>query len=240
MMNEQSSFSIRKRGEISLLDLNGKIIGSRALLIKDELYRLRESGISSIILNFEDVTSIDSLGIMAITALIKDGLSIKIINLGSACREILEQSHSASLIPIFHTEDEALGNTIAENSSFNERRKHNRITTNMPIEILINNNGHRGVLLNISEEGALIGYLDNLGAEPHSIKEINIMMKLPFLGSLELDGLPVRFGRNSDMNTIGIQLSSTEKSRRLMDQVYNKTTHKSDFLPPNYPLEGPA
>ncbi|MDD5435040.1 MAG: STAS domain-containing protein [Nitrospira sp.] len=229
MMNEQSVFSIRKKGTTSILDLDGKIIGSRAILIKDELYRLKESGISSVILNFENVASIDSLGIMAMQSLIKDGLSIKIINLGTACREILEQSHSDALIPIFHNEDDALGNAVTEDSSFKEKRKFNRITTNMPIEILINDNGQRGVLLNISEGGALVGYLDHISGEPHLLTHINIMMKLPFLGSLELDGVPIRFGRNSDMNTIAIQLSSAEKSRSLIDQVHKKTTHQTDL-----------
>lgn len=232
MMNEQSVFSIRRKGTTSILDLGGKIIGSRALLIKDELSRLKESGISSIILNFENVSSIDSLGIMAMESLIKDGLSVKIINLGTACREILEQSQSDTLIPIFHTEDDALGNAVTEENSFKEKRRFNRITTNMAIEIFINNNGQRGVLLNISEGGALVGYLDHIGGEPHLVKHINIMMKLPFLGSIELDGTPIRFGRNSDMHTIAIQLSSAEKSRSLIDQVYKKTTHQNDLSTP--------
>ena len=54
-MNDKLSFSIRKKGDIAILDLNGKITGSRALTLKDELLRLKESGISSVILNFEGV-----------------------------------------------------------------------------------------------------------------------------------------------------------------------------------------
>lgn len=239
-MNERASFSIRNIGNIPILDLYGKIIGSRALIIKDELNRLRESGISNVILNFEEVSSIDSLGVMAITASIKEGLTAKIINLGTECRGILEQNHTANLIPIFGTEDEAIGNTVNDSSSFNEKRKHSRFTANIPVEILFNNIEQRGVLLNISEEGALVGYLDPLGVDTNSIKSINIMMKLPFLGSLELDGTPVRFGRNSDMNTIGIQLLSIDKSRKLMDQVYKKPTNSSDLTPYNYGFENPV
>lgn len=239
-MNERASFSIRNIGNISILDLYGKIIGSRALIIKDELNRLRESGISNVILNFEEVSSIDSLGVMAITASIKEGLTAKIINLSTECRAILEQNHTANLIPIFGTEDEAMGNTVIDDSSFKEKRKHTRFTANIPVEILFNNSEQRGVLLNISEEGALVGYLDPLGVDTSSIKYINIMMKLPFLGSLELDGTPVRFGRNSDMNTIGIQLLSIDKSRKLMDQVYKKPTHSSDLTPSDYRFENPA
>lgn len=239
-MNERASFSIRNIGSITILDLYGKIIGSRALIIKDELNRLQESGISNVILNFEEVSSIDSLGVMAITASIKDGLTAKIINLGPECREILEQNHTANLIPIFSTEDEAIGNAVIDGTSFNEKRKHTRITANIPVEILFNNSEHRGVLLNISEEGALLGYLDPLGVDTHSIQHINIMMKLPFLGSLELEGTPVRFGRNSDMNTIGIQLTSIDKSRNLMDHVYKKPTHSSDLTTNNNIIENPV
>lgn len=218
-MKDQLSFSIRTIGNISILDLDGKLIGSRALLIKKELQSLQESGISSVILNFTDVSSIDSVGVMVMTSSIEEGIPIKIINVNSTCLEILEQNHSAKIIPIFGTEDEALGDTVAKTTSFHEKRRHERLNANIPVEIQINNYKQRGVLLNISEEGALVGYLDPFSSDTYSIKQINIMIKLPFLGSLELEGTPLRFGRNSHMNTIGIQLYSKEKSRRFLDKI---------------------
>lgn len=218
-MKDQLSFSIRTIGNISIIDLDGKLIGSRALLIKNELQTLKESGISNVILNFAEVTSIDSVGVMVITSSIEEGIPMKIINVNTTCLEFLEQNHSAKIIPIFGTEDEALGYNADIDKAFSEKRRHERFPANIPVEILINNYKQRGVLLNISEEGALVGYLDTLSSDAHGVKMINIMMKLPFLGSLELEGTPLRFGRNSHMNTIGIQLFSKEKSRRFLNQI---------------------
>lgn len=227
-MNDKLSYSIRKKGNITILDLYGKIIGSWAFTVKDELLRLKESGVSSVILNFQGVTSIDSLGVMAITSALEDGLVIKIIHLNTTCKEILEQNRAANVIPIFGTEEEAIGNTSIPGALSKEMRRYKRINTNIPVEILINDSSQRGVLLNISEGGALVGYLDPLSVEPYTIKHVNIMMKLPFLGSIELEGKPVRFGRTSEMQIVGIELFSTEKSRKLVKQVYKKDTLSSD------------
>ncbi|MBI5192971.1 MAG: STAS domain-containing protein [Nitrospirae bacterium] len=218
-MKDQLTFSIRTIGSISILDLDGKIIGSWALLMKNEIKRLSGSGISSVILNFAEVSSIDSLGVMTITSSIEEGIPIKLINVNSSCLDILEQNHSIKIIPIVETEDETIDHTVAKIPLFSEKRMHERFPANIPVEILINNNKERGVLLNISEEGALVGYLDPLSIEARGIKLINIMMKLPFLGTLELEGIPLRFGRNSHMNTIGIRLYSKEKSRSFINQI---------------------
>lgn len=229
-MNDNLTYSIRKRGSVTILDLCGKIIGSRAFILKDELLCLKDAGASIIILNFEGVTSIDSLGVMAITGALEAGLSIKIIHLNTTCREILDQNRASNLIPVYGTEEDAIGNLSIHTPISKEMREYQRINTKIPVEILIDDTCNRGVLLNISEGGALLGYLDPLSTEPYSIRSINIMMKLPFIGSIELEGKPVRFGRTSEMNIIGIKLYSTEKSRHLIKQV--KENNLSSDQPP--------
>jgi len=222
LMNDKLSYTIRKKGNITILDLFGKIIGSWAFTLKEELMRLKESDASSVILNFQGVTSIDSLGIMAITSALESGLFIKITHLNTSCREILEQNRAANLFLIYGTEEEAIGNTIVPNHLEKDMRRYKRINTNIPIEIQIDDCNHRGVLLNISEVGALVGYLDPLSIEPYTINHINIRMKIPVIGTMELEGKPIRFGRTSEMHIIGIELFSTEKSRKLVKQVYNE------------------
>ncbi len=218
-MNDSLSYSIRKRGSITILDLCGKIIGSRAFTLKEELFRLKDTGVASVILNFQGVASIDSLGVMAITSALQAGLAIKITHLNTTCRQILEQNRAANVIPVFSTEEDALSNMVISKPVFKEMRIYKRINTNIPVEILIDDYSQRGVLLNISEGGALVGYLDPLSVEPYSIRHINIMMKLPFIGSIELEGKPVRFGRTSEMHIVGIELFSTEKSQKLIKEV---------------------
>lgn len=219
-MNDRLSYSIRRKNNITILDLSGKIIGSWSFMLKDELHRLKEAGVSTVILNFQGVTSIDSLGVMAITVALEEGLIIKVVHLNTTCREILEQSRVANLIPIFATEEEALGDVAVP--KLKEKRKYTRINTNIPVEIFLANHSRRGVLLNISEGGALVGYLDPLNVESYTINNINIKMKLPFLGSIELEGKPVRFSRSSEMHVIGVQLFSTEKGKKLVKEVFRE------------------
>ncbi len=227
-MNDKLSFSIRKKGNITVLDLYGKIIGSWAFAVKDELSRLKDSGVSSVILNFQGVTSIDSLGVMAIISALESGLIIKVIHLNTTCRQIFEQNKAVNIIPVYGTEEEAMGYISRSISTNKEMRRYKRINTNIPVEILVNNSSQRGVLLNISEGGALVGYLDPLNVEPYTLKYISIIMTLQFLGYVEIGGRPVRYGRSSEMNIIGMELPSTEKSRKLVKQVSNKNTTPSD------------
>ena len=227
-MTDKSSYSIRKKRGIPILDLCGKIIGSRAFTLKEELIQLKDSGVSNVILNFQDVTSIDSLGIMAVIAALEAGLSVKIIHLSTTCKQILDQNRATSTIPVYGSEEDAMGTLSNPDNSFKEMRRHNRINTNIPVEILVNHNKHRGVLLNISEGGALIGYLDPITSEPYTFKYINMTMELPLLGSITLEGKPVRFGRTSEMHIIGIELLSTEKSQNLVKQVYKDSSLSSN------------
>ncbi len=226
-MTENLSFSIRKKGNIAILDLYGKIIGSRALHLKDELLRLKDSGISSAVLNFQGVSSIDSLGVFAVLSGLESGLITKIFHMNTTCRDIFGQNRAASVIPILGSEEEALGNTTKTVSMSKDMRRYQRINTNIPVEISIGSQQQPGVLLNISEGGALIGYLDPLDEDTYNIRHINIIMKLPVLGSIELEGKPVRFSQTSDMNTIGMELMSTEKNWKLVKQVCEVNTHLS-------------
>lgn len=227
-MSEKLSYSIRKKRGIPILDLCGKIIGSRAFTLKEELIQLKDSGVSNVILNFQDVISIDSLGVMAVLAALEAGLSVTIIHLSTTCKQILEQNRTARTIPVFGSEEDAMGSLANPDKGFKEMRMHDRINTNIPVEILINYHRQRGVLLNISEGGALVGYLDPITPEPYSIKQMNITMELPLLGSIALEGKPVRFGRTSEMHIIGIELFSTEKSQTLVKQIDKDIPHSSN------------
>ena len=227
-MNDKLSFSIRKKGDIAILDLNGKITGSRALTLKDELLRLKGSGISSVILNFEGVSSIDSLGVMAITSGMESGLITKIFHMSTNCREVFAKNRAAGAIPIYGSEEEAIGNMSITRGISKEMRKNKRINTNIPVDILVGDNNRRGVILNMSERGALLGYFDQIAENPYNINHITIIMRLPVLGSIEIEGKPLRFGHTGEMHTIGMELISTEKTQKLVKQVCEE-----NILPPS-------
>src|SRR3989304_669368 len=218
-MSDKLSYSIRKKRGIPILDLCGKIIGSRAFTLKEELIQLKDSGVSNVILNFQDVTSIDSLGVMAVIAALEAGLSVKIIHLSTTCKQILDQNRVARTIPVYGSEEDAMGTLSNPDNSLKEMRRYNRINTNIPVEILVNHNKRRGVLLNISEGGALVGYLDPITPEPYTIKQLYITMEFPLMGLKALEGKPVRFGRTSDMYIIGIEFPPNEGNQDMVKRV---------------------
>ena len=223
-MSDNLFFSIRKKGNIAILDLYGKLIGSRALHLKDELLQLKESGISSAVLNFQGVSSIDSLGVFAVLSGLESGLITKIFQMNTNCRDIFEQHSEAHVIPILGSEEEAIEGTNEIPVITAEMRKYKRVTTNIPVEISMDSQLQPGVLLNVSESGALVGYLDTLSEDQNSIRHINIIMNLPVIGSIELEGKPVRFSKTSDMHTVGVELLSTEKNWRILKQVCEVNT----------------
>jgi len=218
-MSDNLPFSVRKKGNIAILDLYGKLIGSRAVHLKDELRQLRESGISSAVLNFQGVSSIDSLGVFAILSGLESGLITKIFHMNTNCRDIFEQHNKTHVIPILGSEEEAIEGTNEVPVITKELRKYKRVKTNIPIEISIGCQLQQGVLLNVSESGALVGFLDSLTEDQNSIRHINIIMNVPVIGSIELEGKPVRFSETSDMHTVGVELISAEKNWRLIKQV---------------------
>src|SRR3972149_6029892 len=145
-MSDNLSFSIRKKGNIAILDLYGKLIGSKALHLKDELLRLRESGISSAVLNFQGVSSIDSLGVFAVLSGLENGLITKIFHVNTNCRDIFEQHSEAHVIPILGSEEESIVETNEIPVMTTDMRKYKRVTTNIPVEIALDSQLQPGVL----------------------------------------------------------------------------------------------
>ena len=218
-MSDNFSYSIRKKMGSIILDLSGKIIGCQTAILKEEFLRLKKSGESKVILNFQDVTSIDSVGVMAIIFALDERLSLAIIHVNTICRLSLEQNPTTRTIPVYASEEEAIRSLISSDISFKEMRRYDRVNTNIPVEILVKQNKHRGVILNISEGGALIGYLDPITPEPYTIKQLYITMELPLVGLKALEGKPVRFGRTSDMYIIGIEFPPNEGNQDMVKRV---------------------
>lgn len=232
-MSENLSFPMRKKGDIAILDLDGQIIGSRARLLEDDLRLLKESGISIAVLNFQCVTSIDSLGVKAILSGLESGLITKVFHMNTNCRDIFKKHNETHVIPILGSEEEAIGGTHKVPVLSAEKRRYKRINANIPIEIHMGSQLQPGLILNVSEGGALLGYLDNLTEDQKNIKHVNIVMNLnlPVSALIELEGKPVRFiekdGMHDDMHTVGVERISSEKNWRILKQVCEDNTQSS-------------
>lgn len=87
-------------------------IGVDSDLLSLQLKKLVAQGARKLLLNLEDVTQLDSLGISAIVgtyvSLSRQSGSLKLICPGGRVREVLRVVHVADFIPTFEDETQAL------------------------------------------------------------------------------------------------------------------------------------
>jgi anti-sigma B factor antagonist len=105
--------SVRESADVTILDLRGKLtIGVDSDLRSDQLKQLVAKGVRKLLLNLEDVTLLDSLGISAIVgtyvSLSRQGGSLKLFCPCGRVEEVLRVIHVADIIPTFEDETQAL------------------------------------------------------------------------------------------------------------------------------------
>jgi len=104
---------IRKKGDVTILDLKGKI------LIGNGIDELRESINDSInnkdknlLLNFADVPYLDSTGlgevVRSYTSVKKEGGTVKIVNLTNKVKDLLSVTKLITVFETFEDEDKAI------------------------------------------------------------------------------------------------------------------------------------
>lgn len=105
--------AIRERGDVTILDLEGRItIGAGNDLMAAQLRRLLEGGARNLLINLAGVTQIDSSGIGTIVrtfvTLSNSGGSLKLLGATGRVLEVLSLTRLRSAIPMFDDEATAL------------------------------------------------------------------------------------------------------------------------------------
>jgi anti-sigma B factor antagonist len=105
--------SARKSGNITILDLSGRIvIGADSDAFRAELHKLALIKPCDVLVNFGEVTQVDSSGISALVqsfvTLTREGGSLKILNPTGYVREVLEVTGLIKCLPTYSDEAEAL------------------------------------------------------------------------------------------------------------------------------------
>jgi anti-sigma B factor antagonist len=106
-------FSIREAADVTILDLQGRVtIGVDSDLLNVQLKKLVAQGVRKLLLNLEDVTQLDSMGISAVVAtyvsLSKQGGSLKLLCPRGRVQDVLRVIRLADFIPTFEDETQAL------------------------------------------------------------------------------------------------------------------------------------
>ena len=105
--------SERQAGDVTILDLNGKItIGEGSVALRSAVRRLLEEGKKKILLNLAGVGYIDSSGIgelvSSYTAIEKDQGQLKLLNLTQKIQDLLTITKLLTVFDVFESEEDAL------------------------------------------------------------------------------------------------------------------------------------
>ena len=106
--------SIRKQGDVSVVDLSGKItIGEGDVVLRDKVSELLESREKKILLNLEKVSYMDSAGIGELVACYKrakerDGI-VKLLKPSGKVYDLLQLTKLEEVFETYKDEAEALG-----------------------------------------------------------------------------------------------------------------------------------
>jgi anti-anti-sigma factor len=103
----------RKRNDVTILDLKGKItIGAAEEALRDAVHRVLGAGAQKLLLNLKDVTTIDSSGVgelvSSYTSATNRGAKIKLANLPPKINDILTITQLITVFDVYDTEDEAV------------------------------------------------------------------------------------------------------------------------------------
>jgi len=103
----------RRVGDVVILDLHGRILtgeGDKAL--REAARRLADSGAGKLLLNFADVSFVDSsiVGEMVrtLTTVRREGGQLKLLNLPARIRSLLSTTRLLTIFETYDSEDEAV------------------------------------------------------------------------------------------------------------------------------------
>lgn len=108
------NISERQAGDITILDLDGKItIGEGSIALRNTIRRLLEEGKKKILLNLGEIGYVDSSGIgelvSSFTTVNREDGSLKLLNLQQKVQSLMAITKLLTVFDVFEDEGDALG-----------------------------------------------------------------------------------------------------------------------------------
>ena len=107
------NIEIRTVGDVKILDCSGKLtLGEGTMSIRNSVRDLLNGGAKKIVLNFKDISYVDSAGIgelvSSYTSVVNGGGKLKLMNLSSKTHQLLTVTKLFTVFEIFENEQSAL------------------------------------------------------------------------------------------------------------------------------------
>lgn len=117
-MSEEFAAAVRQGSDISFIDLSGEINSFAERGLNDAYASAEDSGPSTIVLNFSDVTYINSTGIALIVGLLARSRganrAIAVFGLDDHYQEIFQITRLSDFMSIYPDEETVLANVISQ------------------------------------------------------------------------------------------------------------------------------
>ena len=105
---------IRESGNARIVMLNGKLDTNTTPQAEEKINTLLSDGVTTLLVNFENISYISSSGLRLLLATAKrlksTGGELKVCALNEMATEVFEISGFSSILNVYKTEQEALGN----------------------------------------------------------------------------------------------------------------------------------
>jgi anti-sigma B factor antagonist len=107
------SIKVRKKGNVAILDLSGRItLGENTGLLREELRKLLAQGEKNLLLNMQDVSYVDSAGlgelVGAYTTATNQGGSVKLLHLQGKMKDLMQITKLHTIFPTYDDEQQAI------------------------------------------------------------------------------------------------------------------------------------
>lgn len=158
--------------KIEVVEVAGGLVGNGALELQTHLYRCLEEGRCYQILDFDNVSRIDGLGISILEHFMSRGLQIRLIHVKPEIQGIIRIAKKEYLLNIIYKdytkaaslfEKDISEKKVIPGEGLVEKRQHIRVNTAFPSEFKYCDNGEvtlcNANILNLSEGGVLAGQI---------------------------------------------------------------------------------
>jgi hypothetical protein len=188
----------RRIGSVVILDIKGELVGPWALRAKDNIAKLMSENIKHLIINVKELSTIDSLGVKAISENLNPHSRNALISGKISVMEMFSRLHALDDIKVLNDENAVIdffGKEFVDTATnlhfFDEKRIHQRLKTAIPLEFWYEDTNKKkivfkAIITDLSKGGFMAEYLDletvdtiNQTLDPYDLKMLELKIKLP-------------------------------------------------------------
>ncbi|MBI5198209.1 MAG: hypothetical protein HZA19_06340 [Nitrospirae bacterium] len=169
----------------------------------ERLSKIKELGVDSVILNFGEVVSVDSVAVFEIASAVESGMNIRIIHPIIDCAAFLQKSNCQA--DIYYNEADARRSIREAKSRLKEQNEQNWGETNLPATFVISGKSIRGTLLKVTQGVAFLALNDPISGKDLS-GSITVAVNSKKFGKLNIAGTVQWTRKIGKMYNVGVKI----------------------------------